>query len=189
MQFSFVNIKQRQVIWPLYFFVICLHNLFWPSFRKQVSLFSFCQYYCWSLWWKHVAHDSQDHKRFGRRVALPLTMSLIKKIFKNITVEPIFFLYNLNFATYYIIFQNLQIEKACRVNLNQTETICGNLKDPANQNVQVNPSHGTAFPWLQCLHSQRKQNSPASTVLRYCGVRWQKNSSMINTSTWDTPPY
>ena len=71
-------------------------------------------------------------------------MTIIQKIFQffnrfigGITVEPIFFLYNLNFATYYIIFQNLQIEKACRVNLNQTETVCGNLKDPANQNVQV----------------------------------------------------
>ena len=36
-QISFVNMKQRQVIWPLYFFVICLHNLFRTSFRKQVS--------------------------------------------------------------------------------------------------------------------------------------------------------
>ena len=80
----------------------------------------------------------------GHRPVVALTMAICQKTFKigsrlvrGITVEPIFFLYNLNFATYYIIFQNLQIEKACRVNLNQTEIICANLKDPANQNVQV----------------------------------------------------
>ena len=65
------------------------------------------------------------------------TLKTCSRLLRGITVEPIFFLYNLNFATYYIIFQNLQIEKACRVNLNQTESICANLKDPANQNVQV----------------------------------------------------
>ena len=65
------------------------------------------------------------------------TLKMGRRLLRGITVEPIFFLYNLNFATYYIIFQNLQIEKACRVNLNQTEIICANLKDPANQNVQV----------------------------------------------------
>ena len=65
------------------------------------------------------------------------TLKTCSRLLRGITVEPIFFLYNLNFATYYIIFQNLQIEKACRVNLNQTEIVCANLKDPANQNVQV----------------------------------------------------
>ena len=98
-----------------------------------------------------------------QRTVTTVAMTIIQKIFQffnrfigGITVEPIFFLYNLNFATYYIIFQNLQIEKACRVNLNQTETICGNLKDPANQNVQVasqnikNIARGTTDPgyWL-----------------------------------------
>ena len=73
-------------------------------------------------------------------VTMPIcqkTLKMGRRLVKGITVEPIFFLYNLNFATYYIIFQNLQIEKACRVNLNQTEIICANLKDSANQNVQV----------------------------------------------------
>ena len=92
----------------------------------------------------------QSHKRFCSVCKGPQTcrhgvrMTIFEKTFKTgrwlargITVEPIFFLYNLNFATYYIIFQNLQIEKACRVNLNQTEIVCANLKDPANQNVQV----------------------------------------------------
>ena len=60
----------------------------------------------------------------------------IKKIYGGITVEPLFFLYVLNYTTYYTIFQNLQIEKACRINLNQTESVCDNLEDPANSAVQ-----------------------------------------------------
>ena len=83
---------------------------------------------------------NQNHKT---RITAVIGMSLrsaglfVKNVFRNITVEPIVFLYLLNGCTYTIVFQNLQIEKACRVNLNQTETVCGNLKDPANQNVQV----------------------------------------------------
>ena len=60
----------------------------------------------------------------------------IKKIYGGITVEPLFFLYVLNYTTYYTIFQNLQIEKACRINLKQTESVCDNLEDPANSAVQ-----------------------------------------------------
>ena len=60
----------------------------------------------------------------------------VKNIFQRITVEPIVFLYVLNAATYTIVFQNLQIEKACKVNLNQTADVCDNLKDPANEAVQ-----------------------------------------------------
>ena len=59
-----------------------------------------------------------------------------KNIFKNITVEPIVFLYLLNGCTYTIVFQNLQIEKACKINLNHTADVCDNLKDPANDEVQ-----------------------------------------------------
>ena len=60
----------------------------------------------------------------------------VKNIFKNITVEPIVFLYLLNGCTYTIVFQNLQIEKACKINLNHTDDVCDNLKDPANEEVQ-----------------------------------------------------
>ena len=60
----------------------------------------------------------------------------IKNVFKNITVEPIVFLYILTFSTYSIVFQNLQIEKACKINLNQTADICDNLNDLGNEQVQ-----------------------------------------------------
>ena len=60
-----------------------------------------------------------------------------RRILKNITVEPVFFLYILNFSTYEITFQNLQIEKACRINLNQTLDVCANLEDPGNGAIQT----------------------------------------------------
>ena len=60
----------------------------------------------------------------------------VKNVFRNITVEPIVILYLLNGCTYTIVFQNLQIEKACKVNLNQTADICDNLNDPSNEEIQ-----------------------------------------------------
>ena len=60
----------------------------------------------------------------------------VRNVFKNITVEPIVFLYVINACTYQIVFQNLQIEKACKVNLNHTVDVCDNLKDPVNEDVQ-----------------------------------------------------
>ena len=65
----------------------------------------------------------------------------IKNVFKNITVEPIVFLYILTFSTYSIVFQNLQIEKACKVNLNQTADICDNLNDLVNEQIQNEVLH------------------------------------------------
>ena len=70
--------------------------------------------------------------------------AFVKNIFKNITVEPIVFLFLLNAATYTIVFQNLQIEKACKINLNQTADVCDNLKDPANEALQ-NEVKGLVF--------------------------------------------
>lgn len=60
----------------------------------------------------------------------------VKNVLRNITAEPIVFLYLLNGCTYTIVFQNLQIEKACKVNLNQTDDICDNLKGPGNEEIQ-----------------------------------------------------
>ena len=82
---------------------------------------------------------NQNHKT---RITAVIGMSLwsaglfVKNVFKNITVEPIVFLYLLNGCTYTIVFQNLQIEKACKVNLNQTADICDNLNDPGNEEIQ-----------------------------------------------------
>ena len=82
---------------------------------------------------------NQNHKT---RITAVIRMSLrsaglfVKNVFKNITVEPIVFLYLLNGCTYTIVFQNLQIEKACKVNLNHTADVCDNLKGPGNEETQ-----------------------------------------------------
>ena len=60
----------------------------------------------------------------------------IKNILRNISVEPIFILYMLTFSTYNIVLQNLMIEKACKVNLNQTASVCDNLQEPENVDIQ-----------------------------------------------------
>merc|ERR1712110_1256554 len=70
------------------------------------------------------------------KMSLSRAWIFVRNVFKNITVEPIIFLYVINACTYQIVFQNLQIEKACKVNLNHTADVCDNLKDPANEDVQ-----------------------------------------------------
>ena len=60
----------------------------------------------------------------------------INNILRNISVEPIFILYMLTFSTYNIVLQNLMIEKACKVNLNQTASVCDNLQEPENVDIQ-----------------------------------------------------
>ena len=83
-------------------------------------------------------HNQNHITRFTAVIGMSLRSAglFVKNVFKNITVEPIVFLYLLNGCTYTIVFQNLQIEKACKVNLNQTADVCDNLKDPGNEEIQ-----------------------------------------------------
>ena len=62
--------------------------------------------------------------------------SKIRNILCSISVEPVFVFYMLCFSTYYVVLQNLMIEKACTVNLNETEIVCNNLEDPVNVEIQ-----------------------------------------------------
>ena len=58
-------------------------------------------------------------------------------IWKNITVEPLFILYMLNYGIFSIVSQTLYIEKICRVNLNFTDTICDNIQNHNDEQIQV----------------------------------------------------
>ena len=58
-------------------------------------------------------------------------------IWKNITVEPVVILYFLNYGIFMIVSQTLYIEKICRVNLNFTDSICDNIQNHNDEQIQV----------------------------------------------------
>ena len=47
--------------------------------------------------------------------------------YKFISLEPIFFLFSLSITLTAITTQDLYLAKACKVNLNYTETLCDNI--------------------------------------------------------------
>ena len=55
---------------------------------------------------------------------------------KTSVIEPVSILYVLSYSIYSVILQNLYIDKVCNVNLNHTKSVCDNLKDPSNSQIQ-----------------------------------------------------
>ena len=64
-------------------------------------------------------------------------LKLIKDVYSNITIEPIAFLAMVTFFLSYVSSQVLYLEKACRVNLNQSATDCANLTENSALQVQT----------------------------------------------------
>ena len=141
---------------------ICIHSSllfhvshFFPlkAFSLVIFVFYFYKPHVWSECLKILCtvFPNQNHKA---QLTAVIRMSVsrvglfVKNVFKNITVEPIIFLYLLNGCTYTIVFQNLQIEKACKINLNQTADVCDNLKDPANEDVQNEVEPASNISWI-----------------------------------------
>lgn len=56
---------------------------------------------------------------------------------KNVTIEPVVFLYLVSVGLTYVIRPNLLLDKACRVKLNLTEDICQNLTSHNDSLTQV----------------------------------------------------
>ena len=59
----------------------------------------------------------------------------IKGSFYQITLEPVFFLFCLNSGLINISSQSLYLNKACKVNLGHNDTVCDNIQD--YEEVQV----------------------------------------------------
>ena len=53
----------------------------------------------------------------------------VKQVVKDIYLEPVVFLFYICFGIFYVTSQQLYIEKACIVNLNNTDAVCDNIKD------------------------------------------------------------
>ncbi|XP_023336366.1 proton-coupled folate transporter isoform X2 [Eurytemora carolleeae] len=60
-----------------------------------------------------------------------------RKIWKNITVEPILFFFSVSQGLYVIVAQSLYIQKVCQVNLNITEDICLNITNHKVEQLEV----------------------------------------------------
>ena len=56
----------------------------------------------------------------------------IKFIFANITLEPVFFIFAMNFGFYAIAANQLYVDKMCQVNLNHSAEICDNINRNAS---------------------------------------------------------
>lgn len=54
---------------------------------------------------------------------------LIASGWKNLTIEPVVFLYMVSVFLTYVIRPNLLIDKVCRVKLNLTSDICSNITE------------------------------------------------------------
>ena len=62
-------------------------------------------------------HDYQNNQlTFGEKPSTALWQT-VKKVFKNITVEPVIFFYGIGFGVTAIITQALYFDKICQVNI------------------------------------------------------------------------
>ena len=65
---------------------------------------------------------------------LPL-LAKIKYICESITLEPVVFIFAMNFGFYYVAADQLYVDKMCQVNLNHSSEICDNIY--AHKEIQL----------------------------------------------------
>ena len=115
----------------------------------------------------------------GLQLKLP-DRAQVKSFFSQITIEPIFFLFSLNFGLYIVVAKNLYIEKVCKVNLNFTEEICDNIQEHKEEQILVqqyvselkvyNSVIQAIFPCLFALFAGPWSDRHGRRVLIICSV-------------------
>ena len=58
-------------------------------------------------------------------------------VWRNITIEPVFLLFMLNYGVFGMVASTLYIDKVCRVNLNFTSEICDHIHYHEDEQIQV----------------------------------------------------
>lgn len=61
----------------------------------------------------------------------------ILHLLRNITVEPVLFLFSLTQGLYIIVAQTLYVVKVCKVNLNYTKEVCDNIFLHKEEQIEV----------------------------------------------------
>lgn len=95
--------------------------------------------------------DSADWREMG-------FCSKTKYVFKNITVEPLLALFQVSSVLSSLTTQNLNLQKACRVNLRLDDTVCYGLENKnvslyANEEVQVQQLVADMLVWQTVIQS------------------------------------
>ena len=76
--------------------------------------------------------NNDNYYRYNKRISDMAFWEKIKFIFANITLEPVFFLFAMNFGFYAIAANQLYVDKMCQVNLNHSAEICDNINRNAS---------------------------------------------------------
>ena len=64
-------------------------------------------------------------------------LAKIKYIFENITLEPVVFIFAVNFGFWVLASQQLYVDKMCQVNLNHSKEICDNIQSGVHKEIQL----------------------------------------------------
>lgn len=84
--------------------------------------------------------------------------SRVKYVFRNITVEPLLAFYQVSSVLSTLTTQNLNLQKACRVNLKLSDDVCDGLENKnmsfyADQEVQVQQQVADMLIWQTIIQS------------------------------------
>ncbi|XP_018334591.1 uncharacterized protein LOC108743517 [Agrilus planipennis] len=103
-----------------------------------------------------IGQEIQNDEKRGPEKSLTEKLSII---FKNISVEPVFFLYQLPSVMAALSIQNLNLEKACRVNLQMNTETCDALTMRnasgynATEEIQVQKLVASMNAWKNIIQS------------------------------------